>query len=148
MELQTIVVGYDGSPDARAALEAAADLAGESATIHVLSLIDPLSANDMAKMMAILPDEFKTGFDVSEGSRGRLQDAEMLLGDRGVDHAGSLVEGKPATAILDAAEALDADLVVVGSRGLGRGTRFLRGSVSSRIANHARCSFLVVHTEE
>ncbi len=48
---------------------------------------------------------------------------------------------QPARAILDVA----ADLIIVGSRGLAHGTRFLRGSVSSRIANHAQTSFLVIH---
>jgi nucleotide-binding universal stress UspA family protein len=145
MELKTIVVGYDGSDDARAALGAAADLAGDGTQIHVVVAYTPPSADELAELVAIVSDEYKTGFDVLEGSRGRLRDAEILLDQRGVNHDGRLVQDKPAAAILDVAEQVSADLLVVGSRGVGRGTRFIRGSVSSRIANHARCSFLVVH---
>jgi nucleotide-binding universal stress UspA family protein len=49
---------------------------------------------------------------------------------------------------LQVAEDVDADLIVVGSRGLGRGTRFLRGSVSTRVAGHAKTSFLVIHDND
>jgi nucleotide-binding universal stress UspA family protein len=148
MDLKSIVVGYDGSADARAALDAVADLASDHTDVCVVVAFEPPSTGEIAELMAILPDEYKTGFDVLEGSRGCLRDGEMLLQQRGVAHHGRLVEDKPAAAILDVAEELSADLIVVGSRGLGRVTRFIHGSVSSRIASHARCSFLVIHSGE
>ena len=46
--------------------------------------------------------------------------------------------------MLDVADDVRATMIVVGSRGLGRGTRFIRRSVSSRIANHAKTSFMVI----
>ena len=66
----------------------------------------------------------------------------------GVKAVGHLVEDDPASAILDTADDVEADLVVVGSRGLGRATRFLRGSVSSKVASHAKRSVLVVHPDD
>ena len=59
-------------------------------------------------------------------------------------HEGHLVEDDAASALLALADDTDADLIVVGSRGLGRAARFLRGSVSSRIANHADRSVMIV----
>lgn len=145
---KTIVVGFDGSANARKALETAVDLAGDDSTVHVVTAYDPPSPNEVALVLAAVPDEYKTGLDLLQGPRGHLRDAELLLADRGVDVKGHFVKDKPAAAILDIAEAVDADLIIVGSRGLGRASRFIRGSVSSRIASHATRSFLVIHEGE
>ena len=77
-----------------------------------------------------------------------MQDAEKYLTRRGVDHKGHFVDDNPASAMLDVADDVGATMIVVGSRGLGRGTRFIRGSVSSRIANHAKTSFMVIHDSD
>jgi nucleotide-binding universal stress UspA family protein len=63
--------------------------------------------------------------------------------------AGYLVEpapklGKPADEILDVAQQRKADLIVTGAKGLGAIGRFLLGSVSTRVVQHATCSVLVV----
>lgn len=145
MKAGTIVIGFDGSSNARDALDAAIDLAGEDGTVHVVTAFDPPSPREVEQIVAMMPDEFKTGLDLLEGSRTQLRDAERLLQARGVEFKSHFVDDKPAAAILDVAEEVDADLIVVGSRGLGRASRFLRGSVSSRIAAHAPRSFLVVH---
>jgi nucleotide-binding universal stress UspA family protein len=63
--------------------------------------------------------------------------------------AGYLVEqhptiGNPADEILKAAETHEADLIVTGAKGLGAVGRFLLGSVSTRVVQHATCSVLVV----
>lgn len=58
------------------------------------------------------------------------------------------VPGDPATAILHVAEEVDTDLIVVGARGLGAVQRFLRGSVSTRVAHHAPCSALIVEHDD
>ena len=73
-----------------------------------------------------------------------LRDAVKLVERRGATCEPHQPEGDPADAMLDVAAAVDADLIVVGSRGLARGTRRLRGSVSTKIAAHADRSFLVV----
>ena len=52
--------------------------------------------------------------------------------------------GDPADVICRRARELDADLIVVGSRGLGTLDRFLLGSVSAAVAQRAPCSVLVV----
>ena len=144
MKADTIVVGFDGSDNSHRALEAAMELISEQGIVHVVTAFHMRSAAQTAEMMASLPEEFRGSFDLMEGPRTHLHDAETLLAQAGVDHKGHLVEDDPASAILDLADDVGADLVIVGSRGLGRVARFLRGSVSTRVASHARTSFLVV----
>lgn len=52
--------------------------------------------------------------------------------------------GNPADEILKVADTHEADLIVTGAKGLGAVGRFLLGSVSTRVAQHASCSALVV----
>jgi nucleotide-binding universal stress UspA family protein len=56
------------------------------------------------------------------------------------------LQGDPADALLTLCEDLDADLLVIGNRGMRGAKRFLLGSVSNRCAHHAPCSILIVHT--
>jgi len=56
------------------------------------------------------------------------------------------VEGDPAEAILNIAEGTDADLIVVGNKGMTGARRFLLGSVPNNISHHAPCSVIIVRT--
>lgn len=60
----------------------------------------------------------------------------------------NIIEGYPQRAILDEAETWGADLIVLGSRGLGAFRRLLFGSVSQAVASHAKCSVEIVHSHE
>jgi nucleotide-binding universal stress UspA family protein len=53
-------------------------------------------------------------------------------------------EGEPAKVILEVAQEQNADLIVVGARGLTGFERFLLGSVSSKLSHHASCSVMIV----
>ncbi len=68
--------------------------------------------------------------------------AKRLLADKGVEVETIEAQGDPGTVILDAAK--DADLVVVGSRGMNPLQRLLLGSVSSKVVHRAHCDVLVV----
>ena len=54
------------------------------------------------------------------------------------------LRGKPAEEIMKVATKQHADLIVMGAQGLGAIARFLLGSVSTRVVQHATCSVLVV----
>ena len=58
--------------------------------------------------------------------------------------SGEAVEGAPGQAIIEEAERWGADLIVMGSRGLGTWNRLLPGSVSSNVVHHAKCSVEIV----
>ncbi|XP_047977862.1 universal stress protein in QAH/OAS sulfhydrylase 3'region-like [Salvia hispanica] len=58
----------------------------------------------------------------------------------------SIIEGDPKEMICDLAEQMQVDLIVIGSRGLGKIKRALMGSVSNYVIHHAKCPVLVVKT--
>lgn len=145
MRLNTIVVGVDGSSNARRALEAAIDLVAPGGTVHPVTAFHLPSAGDTAQLLKAMPAEFRANYDPLASPKMHLRDAEAVLAAAGVQAEGHFVEDHPAAAILQVGDDVNADLIVVGSRGLGRGTRFLRGSVSTRVANHAETSFMVIH---
>jgi nucleotide-binding universal stress UspA family protein len=55
-------------------------------------------------------------------------------------------QGDPADAIVDVAEEREADLIIVGNKGMTGARRFLLGSVPNKISHHAPCSVLIVRT--
>jgi nucleotide-binding universal stress UspA family protein len=144
MPYHTVVVGYDGSGDADRAVEVAADQAGPDGTVHVVTAFHPEPDNRLVEHLRQLPEEFRYVYDEDAVEKQRQQAALAMLQERGVDCEGHVVPDDPAVAILDVAQREGADLVVVGSRGLGGMKRFLRGSVSARVAAHAPMSVLIV----
>lgn len=58
-----------------------------------------------------------------------------------------LRQGDPADAVVEVAAEEDVDLIVVGSRGMGRAGRFVLGPVPNRVAHHAPCNVLIVKTK-
>lgn len=79
------------------------------------------------------------------GIRRRLveQDIQDLI-EAGFTSESVCVVGNPAEEILDVAAAQHADLIVLGAKGLSGIDRFLLGSVSTRVVQHAKCAVLVV----
>jgi nucleotide-binding universal stress UspA family protein len=145
MGFHTVVVGYDGSTDADRAVDAAADQVGPEGTVHVVTASHPESTAKIVEHLRQLPQEFRDVYDQDAVEKARQQVALLHLQGRGVHCEGHVVIDDPAAAIIDVAEREGADLVVVGSRGLGDVRRFLRGSVSARVAVHAPMSVLIVH---
>ncbi|HEX9087783.1 MAG TPA: universal stress protein [Arthrobacter sp.] len=131
-----IVVGVDGSASSQAAM----DWAVEEARLrngHVVALSAwhyPYVSDALGQVW-----EYE-GFE--EDARSILEEELERVGDRGVGITGSLIQGTPASALVDASQ--QADLVVVGSHGRGGFTGMLLGSVSTQTVHHARCPVLVV----
>lgn len=144
MSYGTVVVGYDGSADADRAVDAAADQVQAGGTVHVVTAYRPLSDAELLKYLDELPEEFRYLYAPDAAEQQRQQPAIERLARRGVACEGHVIPGEPAAVILEVAEREGAELVVVGSRGLGGVQRFLRGSVSTRIATHAPTSVLIV----
>ena len=74
-----------------------------------------------------------------------LAEAKKALTEKGLSSA-KVVErkGDAAEMIIDEAEKEDTDMIVMGTRGLNGAQRWLLGSVSSRVVQHAPCNVLVV----
>jgi nucleotide-binding universal stress UspA family protein len=131
-----ILVAYDGSESAQRALVQAAELATNGAAVSVISVAEPLPRFGRAGTMMV-PEE-------DEERRHELVDAKATLAGKGIDAAVVERKGDPATLIVDEAEHEHADLIVMGTRGLNTAKRWLMGSVSSRVVQHAPCNVLVV----
>jgi nucleotide-binding universal stress UspA family protein len=146
--MNTVVVGFDGSDDARRAVRAAGDIVTTDGVVHVVVAYKVPSEAETERMWRAVPDEFRGVYDVLAEPQGLLTEAERCLDQMGVSHAGRVVPDHPASAILKIVDEVGADLVVVGSRGLGRAAQFVRGSVSMRVATHAHTSVLIVHSND
>jgi nucleotide-binding universal stress UspA family protein len=133
--VSSIVVGYDGSPAARRALERAAQLA-DGNPVTVVSAVPLLATSPEGPVANLEPDR--------EARETALREAAALLAERQAESR--LVEGfgDAADVILEEARKGDAELIVVGSRGLHGAKRLLLGSVSGKVASHAPCDVLVV----
>jgi nucleotide-binding universal stress UspA family protein len=132
----TVVVGYDGSPPARAALAYAARRAAGAGRVVAVHAFQPVPdwLGDPYYQRAL--DAYQTH------GRELLRSLEEQ-GDLGVELATSLLEGPPARAIVAAADARDADEIVVGSRGFGR-LRGVLGSVSHAVLHEADRPVVVI----
>jgi nucleotide-binding universal stress UspA family protein len=129
------VVGYDGSDHSKRALERAAALVGDGDQLVVVAAAEPRVETGITEGGRLDPSEI-------ERRRRDLEEARAFLSDRGIDAETILGQGDPGSVIVDAAE--DADLVIVGSRGLNKVQRVLMGSVSSKVVHRASSDVLVV----
>ena len=75
-----------------------------------------------------------------------LKEAADSIEAAGIEVSTYAREGDPADAILDVAEEQNADLVVVGNKGMTGAKRFLLGSVPNKVSHHAPCSVMIIRT--
>jgi nucleotide-binding universal stress UspA family protein/RimJ/RimL family protein N-acetyltransferase len=84
---------------------------------------------------------------VSAGAAGVDELLQWAAADvEGVDVSTHARTGDAASALLEVAEEVGAQLVVVGNRGMTGSRRFLLGSVPNRVSHHATCNVLIVRT--
>ena len=144
-----VVVGVDGSETARKAVRWAAreaKLRGMKLELVSASGV-PISSYAYGYPLPAVSEE--TMKSVTERAEGHLAEAldEARAEAREVQIETIAVEGQPAKALVEVANG--ADLLVVGSRGLGGFRELLLGSVSQQCAQHATCPVVIVrHLEE
>jgi nucleotide-binding universal stress UspA family protein len=139
-----ILVATDGSEEATLAAKAAAELAHRTySELHLASIADAYSS---------YYDVHKPGLveDLRQRAQDVLEDQVKKIEQSGGEVAGKHVrvsQRHPADGIVRVAEETSADLVVMGSRGLGGIRRALMGSVSDSVVRYAHCPVLVVRKE-
>jgi nucleotide-binding universal stress UspA family protein len=139
-DIATIAVGYDGSPEAEAALAAAVVLARAlGARLRVVEVLDVMMMGTPALMSG--PGYVTQPDDLEDRARVRLRDKVAALPDD-VAAEPRVLMGSPEAELARQSE--DADLVVVGSRGYGPHRAVLLGSVSGRLVREAACPVIVV----
>ena len=140
-----ILLATDGSPSAGVAVDLVAGLDWPPGTaIRVAEAIETGAALFGGPWPALATVQIdKLEAEVREAARATVEGARTRLQRPGVDVAAAVILGRPATAIVEAARTMDADLVVVGSRGHGTIESMLLGSVSSEVVDHAHVPVLI-----
>lgn len=145
----TILAPVDGTPASQKALTVARDLAekyGAKITLmHVLPLpmLELLSYRTPMAGADLLPQQVEER--LRHDSDHILEQARELVGAENL--ATSRAElGHPAQLIVETAEQQGFSLVVMGSRGLGRLSGYIMGSVSEYVVSHCHVPVLVVKT--
>jgi nucleotide-binding universal stress UspA family protein len=141
---KSIVVGTDGSETADIALRRAIGLAAlTGATLHVVSAYEPAPARVGGKAPVPEAAEWSVGSDFKVDAV--LQRARDEASGRDVSIEVHAPKGDAADSLIAAAKESEADLIVLGSRGM-RGARRVLGSVPNKVSHHAPCDVLIVQT--
>jgi len=137
-----ILVGYDGSENAERALSRAIDLAKQSkGELRITVVADTMSY--VAYANGAMYRRFNQ--QTKENAKSLASSALDTAKAAGLkDVFASDEEGQPADMILTLATEFKVNLIVVGRRGMRGLERFLMGSVSTAVLNHAKCDVLVV----
>lgn len=142
-EYSQVVVGFDFSYSAHAALTRAIKLAIRAPwhVLHIVSVIDPHWA------FPAVPAKH-----VDETYPVRVREAIVSLvhaeAGRPISFTVHARIGKPVKEILAVAENVDADLIIVGSRGVTGLERAMLGSISERIAREAHCTVEIAREKQ
>jgi nucleotide-binding universal stress UspA family protein len=125
------LVGYDGSEPARRAIAVAAELAKRSGNVDV-------------GVVHVIGPRPEPGVDAEAEQEALLAEARKLVGEAGRSASTLRRRGDVAGELIEAAREIDADLLVLGSRGRGALSSALLGSVSAQVAATASCPVVVV----
>jgi len=142
---KAIVVGTDGSDRAGVAVREAVALAKlTGAKLHSVHAVHPAASTGFSDVPG-----------AAQAASAGLRDHADRVGaqllaeaqSQGVSAELHNPEGDPADALIRVAEAVDADLVVVGNRGMAGMKRFVLGSVPNKVSHQCPCSLLIVDTD-
>jgi nucleotide-binding universal stress UspA family protein len=144
---RSIVVGTDGSGTATEAVRQAVELArGIDASIQLVSAYEPVPAQRLSQERIEAPEDIQWAISPREDVDATLDAAASIAREAGVPVEVYARQGDPADAILDVAEEQEADLIIVGNKGMTGAKRFLLGSVPNKVSHHAPCSVLIIRT--
>ncbi|WP_164985158.1 universal stress protein [Ammoniphilus sp. CFH 90114] len=136
-----ILLATDGSEHANRAVEQTLFLAGsipqsEVTLIHVSSKIPPREKlfESNFNVLSILEDQ----------AHDALKQTEKQFQEQGIDYRLEVAWGDPASEIVNQAKREGSQVIIIGSRGLGRLSEVIMGSVSQRVLHEAHCPVMIV----
>jgi nucleotide-binding universal stress UspA family protein len=139
-----VLLAIDGSASSASACQLVGSLSWPQGTVIqiVAAVHEPL--RDVFGTAAVRQAEPTQETDADHSLEAALDQAAATVEAPGRIVCRTLLTGRPASVIVDQASAFRAELVVVGSRGLGPLKSMLLGSVSAEVVDHAPCPVLVV----
>jgi nucleotide-binding universal stress UspA family protein len=142
---KVIVVGTDGSDRAQIAFDEALMLSKLSgATLHIVHAVHGAAKSGFVDVMGEAQFKARESRDqVDEIGRRLVEEAERA----GVSAELHNPDTDAAEALIKTAEAVDADLVVLGNRGMTGKSRFLLGNVPNKVSHNCPCSLMIVNTD-
>lgn len=146
-----VLLATDGTRYGEAATNMVKSLnLGEGDEIKIISVVDvaiPLAIDVYGGYLPDTTELEKVGREnavkVVEATKG---DLEAHFGAKHAAISSDILFGSPDSRIVETAEEIGADLIVIGSHGYKRWERLLLGSVSDSVVHHAHCSVLVVRS--
>ena len=142
--IATVAVGTDGSGTAEKAVRAALELAERyGARIVFISAYAPVDEGRLRHEKRDAPEEIQWTINPEEDVDATLRECEELAEERGLKWASEAAQGDPADVLVQLADKHDADVLVIGNRGMHR--RVL-GSVPNSVTHKANCTVYLVKT--
>ena len=142
--IATVAVGTDGSGTADKAVEAAIDLAERyKARIVFISAYRPVDEARLRREQRDAPPDSHWKINPTEDVDALLRDCEEMAEKRGLRWSSEAREGDPADVLCDLADQHEADVLVIGNKGMDRK---ILGSVPNSVSHNAKCSVFIVKT--
>jgi nucleotide-binding universal stress UspA family protein len=143
----SIVVGTDGSSTAMRALDRAAALASAlSASLYIVSAYAGRPGGVPSAGVSMDAGFLAGAKSVAEKVVGEAEERARAAGVK--DLTAEAVAGDPAEVLLQSSVAREADLLVVGSKGMQSTARFLLGPIANKVSRRVVCDLLIVETSE
>ena len=143
-----ILLGFDGSLDARAAVRTIASREWpEKSEIRVLAVLAPTISD--SPLLPWTPEQVaQREASARDWMQKQVEVAEEELRSSGLAVTPVITAGDPKRALLDEADGWGADCLFIGARGHNRLVRFMLGSVATAVATRAQCSVEVVRMKK
>jgi nucleotide-binding universal stress UspA family protein len=136
---KNIILATDGSDHAIRAAENAMHIAKctESSLVEIVFVVD----SDKVKSDVL---SHWNSADLDGKRKERIREVEKLARTYEASYKVTILQGEPGSAIVEYANNTNADIIVIGSRGLSGLQQFVLGSVSHKVAKRANCPVLIV----
>jgi nucleotide-binding universal stress UspA family protein len=142
--LNTVAVGTDGSDTASKAVDFAIELAEKfGSRLVVISSYRAVGEGRLRQEQREAPEDVQWSINPTEAVDATLSDVEEKAHERNLQVTTVAGEGDPAEILCKHAEEQQADVLVIGNKGMHRR---LLGSVPNSVAHRAPCSVVVVKT--
>ena len=142
--VQTVAVGTDGSGTADKAVEFAIEMAARyEARIVFISAYVPVRESRLSREARDAPEDLQWSINPAEDVDATLRECEERAEAKGLRWASEAREGDPAKILVELADSNDADVLVIGNKGM---QRKVLGSVPNSVSHNAPCSVMIVKT--